>query len=94
MTSLAAQKFQLKDRGLLRVGFAADIVIFDETQIIDNATFEPPHQLSSGISDVLVNGKSVIDAGRHTEMRSGIALKSTGFLPATGVESNIPRPGI
>ena len=94
MTSLAAQKFQLKDRGLLRVGFAADIVIFDETQIIDKATFESPHQFSSGVSDVLVNGKSVIDAGRHTGMRSGIALKGTGFLPTTGVESNIARPGI
>ena len=86
MTSLAAQKFQLKDRGLLRVGFAADIVIFDETQIIDKATFEAPHQFSSGISDVLVNGKSVIDSGRHTGMRSGIALKGTGFFPAMGLE--------
>ena len=86
MTSLAAQKFQLKDRGLLRVGFAADIVIFDETQIIDKATFEAPHQFSSGISDVLVNGKSVIDSGRHTGMRSGIALKGSGFFPAAGVE--------
>ena len=86
MTSLAAQKFQLKDRGLLRVGFAADIVIFDETQIIDKATFESPHQFSSGISDVLVNGKSVIDSGRHTGIRSGIALKGSGFFPAMGVE--------
>lgn len=79
MTSLAAQKFQLKNRGLLREGFAADIVIFDERQIIDKATFDNPHQFSAGISHVLVNGKSVIDGGRHTGNRSGIALKGPGF---------------
>ena len=78
MTSLAAQKFQLKDRGLLREGFAADIVIFDERQIIDKATFDNPHQFSAGISYVLVNGKTVIDAGRHTGIRSGAALKGPG----------------
>ena len=75
MTSLAAQKFQLKDRGLLREGYAADIVIFDEMQIIDKATFDDPHQFSAGISHLLVNGKSVIDSGHHTGARSGIALK-------------------
>ncbi len=81
MTSLPAQKFQLKDRGLLRVGSAADIVIFDDKKIIDMATFDNPHQFSTGISHVFVNGKSVIDAGRHTGMRNGAALKGAGFLP-------------
>ena len=94
MTSLAAQRFQLKDRGLLREGYAADIVIFDEKQIIDKATYEDPHQFSVGISHVLVNGISVIDAGRHTRRRSGKALRGAGFLPASGVEANILRPGI
>ncbi len=83
MTSLAAQKFQLKDRGLLREGFAADIVIFDAKQIIDKATFDDPHQFSAGISHVLVNGKSVIDAGRHTGTRSGVALMGPGFRSAS-----------
>ena len=83
MTSLAAQKFQLKDRGLLREGLAADIVIFDDKQIIDKATFDNPHQFSTGISYVLVNGKSVIDAGRHSGTRSGVALKGPGFLAGT-----------
>lgn len=78
MTSLAAQKFQLRDRGLLREGMAADIVIFDERQIIDKATFDNPHQYSTGISHVLVNGRVVIDAGRHTGVRSGKALKGPG----------------
>ncbi len=81
MTSLAAQKFQLKDRGLLREGLAADIVIFDDKQIIDKATFDNPHQFSTGISHVLVNGKSVIEAGKHSGARSGIALMGPGFLP-------------
>jgi len=83
MTSLAAQKFQLQDRGLLRKGYAADIVIFDETQIIDKATYDEPHQFSAGISHVLVNGKSVIDAGRHTGLRSGIALTGPAFVSVT-----------
>ena len=83
MTSLAAQKFQLKDRGLLREGFAADIVIFDEQEINDRATYDNPHQFSTGISHVLVNGKSVIDAGRHTGARSGVALRGPGFSPGS-----------
>ncbi|MGC4034325.1 MAG: D-aminoacylase [Chitinophagaceae bacterium] len=74
MTSLAAQKFQLKDRGLLKEGYAADIVIFDENEVHDNATFETPHQFSSGFRQVLVNGQLVIKDGRHTGVRSGKAL--------------------
>jgi N-acyl-D-amino-acid deacylase len=81
MTSLAAQKFQLKDRGLLREGMAADIVVFDEEQVIDKATFDNPHQLSLGFSHVIVNGKSVIDSGQHTGSRSGVALKGPGYSP-------------
>ncbi len=59
MTSLAAQKFQLKDRGLLKEGMAADIVIFDEQTVNDKATFEQPHQYSVGFQYVLVNGQLV-----------------------------------
>ncbi len=91
MTSLAAQKFQLHDRGLLRKGYAADIVIFDETQIIDKATYDEPHQFSTGISHVLVNGKSVIEAGRHTGLRSGMALTGPAFVPATVAERRLQR---
>ncbi len=80
MTSLAAQKFQLKDRGLLREGMAADIVIFDEKQVIDKATFDNPHQLSVGFSHVIVNGKSVIDTGRHAGSRSGVALRGPSYV--------------
>ena len=83
MTSLPAQKFQLKDRGLLREGYAADIVIFDEKTIRDNATFEKPHQFSTGVSHVIVNGKSAIDSGRHTGLRNGNALKGPGYMPGS-----------
>lgn len=80
MTSLAAQKFQLKDRGLLREGFAADIVIFDENTVQDRATFDNPHQFSTGFSTVMVNGKIVVEAGKHNATRSGIALRGPAYL--------------
>jgi N-acyl-D-amino-acid deacylase len=78
MTSLAAQKFQLKDRGMLKEGMAADIVVFDENEVADKATFEKPHQFSAGFHYVLVNGKLVIEDGKHNGTRSGQALKGPG----------------
>lgn len=79
MTSLAAQKFQLKDRGLLKEGMAADIVVFDLNTVTDKATFEQPHQLSEGFHYVLVNGQLVIDDGKHTGLKTGATLKGPGF---------------
>jgi len=79
MTSLAAQKFQLKDRGMLKEGMAADIVVFDEKEVHDNATFENPHQFSSGFKFILVNGQLVLDKGVHTGIRSGTALYGPGY---------------
>jgi N-acyl-D-amino-acid deacylase len=78
MTSLPAQKFQLKDRGLLKEGYAADIVIFDESMVNDKATFEQPHQFSVGFKAVLVNGQLVIEEGKHNGTRSGRSLKGPG----------------
>jgi len=75
MTSLPAQTFRLKDRGLIREGFAADLVIFDEKTVADKATFENPHQYPVGISSVFVNGKAVISDGQLTNVRSGTALR-------------------
>ncbi len=74
MTSLPAQKFQLKDRGIIKEGMAADIVIFDENKVGDISTFENPHHFSVGFAFVLVNGKLVVDAGKHTGVRSGKIL--------------------
>lgn len=75
MTSLPAQKFQLKDRGLLKEGMAADIVVFDEATVTDKSTYEQPHQYSTGFKYVLVNGMVTVDNGVHTGARNGIALR-------------------
>jgi len=80
MTSLAAQKFQLKERGLLREGYAADIVVFDDETVIDKATFENPHQFSTGFDYVLVNGKIVVEQDRYNGVRSGVALKGPAWV--------------
>ncbi|HSK12729.1 MAG TPA: D-aminoacylase [Phnomibacter sp.] len=74
MTSLPAQRFGLADRGLLREGMAADIVIFDEKTVEDRSTFEAPHQYSSGFEWVLVNGKITLEDGRHNGTRNGEIL--------------------
>ena len=79
MTSLAAQKFQLKDRGLIKEGMAADIVIFDLNEVTDKATFEQPHQYSTGFHFVMVNGQLTIENGKHTGVKSGTTLKGPGF---------------
>ena len=66
MTSLPAQTFGFRDRGLIREGFAADLVIFDVKTIIDRATFDKPHQFPLGISYVLVNGAPVLENNQMT----------------------------
>lgn len=75
MTSLPAQKFGLTDRGLLRPGFSADIVVFDPATVSDRATYQQPHQYPEGIPYVVVNGKLVVDQGRHTGIRSGVTIR-------------------
>jgi N-acyl-D-amino-acid deacylase len=79
MTSLPAQKFQLKDRGLIKEGMAADVVIFDEKEVQDMATFEDPHQYTKGFKYVIVNGKMVVENGNHTGVRSGMPLTGSGI---------------
>jgi N-acyl-D-amino-acid deacylase len=78
MTSLPAATFNLWDRGLIRPGMAADLVVLDEKKVADRATFDKPHQLAEGFVYVIVNGKLVIEAGRHTGMKSGRALYGPG----------------
>jgi N-acyl-D-amino-acid deacylase len=75
MTSLPAQKFGLKDRGLIKEGLAADIVVFDEKTVNDMATFEKPHAYSIGFEFVIVNGILTVDQGKHTQARGGKALR-------------------
>ncbi len=71
MTGLPASKLRLADRGLLRAGYAADIVVFDPRTVADVATFEQPHRYPRGITWVLVNGQVVISEGRHTGLWPG-----------------------
>ncbi|HEX5025645.1 MAG TPA: D-aminoacylase [Agriterribacter sp.] len=78
MTSLPAQKFQLQQRGLIKPGMAADIVIFDEQTVQDMATFEKPHAYSKGFTYVIVNGKITVDQGKHNGTRNGAALYGPG----------------
>lgn len=75
MTSLPAARFGFTDRGLLREGYAADIVIFDEKTVGDRATFDKPHAYSTGIYYVIVNGVVTAENGKHTGARSGNLLK-------------------
>jgi N-acyl-D-amino-acid deacylase len=75
MTSLPAQQFRIKNKGLIMSGYDADLVIFDPAQVQDNATYEKPHQFSSGFQYVLVNGQIVIDKGRHSGLRPGKAIR-------------------
>jgi N-acyl-D-aspartate/D-glutamate deacylase len=79
MTSLPAQTFGFRDRGLIREGFAADVVIFDENTILDQSTFDKPHQFPVGISFVIVNGEPVFAEAQMTLARPGIALRGAGF---------------
>jgi N-acyl-D-aspartate/D-glutamate deacylase len=75
MTSLPANKIGLKDRGMLKEGYYADIVIFDSDKIIDKATYANPCQYPEGIKYVIVNGEIVVDNGKITGRRSGKILK-------------------
>ena len=79
MTSLAAQRVGLTERGLLRPGMYADIAVFDPQTIIDNATYEQAKQLATGVSYVFVNGVAVLDGGKPTNALPGKALRSASY---------------
>jgi len=75
MTGGSAAALGLRDRGLLREGYRADISIFDAETIADRATYDDPHRYAAGISTVIVNGAVVIDAGEHTGALPGQVLR-------------------
>src|SRR5439155_692244 len=75
MTSLPARTFHLRDRGVLREGMAADIVVLDPARVRDKATFEKPHQYSEGFDYVLVNGVITVENGKLTDNRGGAVLR-------------------
>jgi N-acyl-D-amino-acid deacylase len=79
MTSLAASQMKIADRGTLREGYFADIVIFDPKTVADTATFEQPHQYPVGIDTVIVNGVVTVRRGTHTGAHAGRALYGPGY---------------
>jgi dihydroorotase/N-acyl-D-amino-acid deacylase len=78
-TALPAQRMRLADRGVLKQGMWADVVIFDPDSIRDVATFENPNQLSVGMSYVLVNGVPVIAEGKMTDALPGKVVRGSGY---------------
>lgn len=75
MTSLPARTFRFGDRGLVRQGFAADLLVFDPARVADKATYTQPHQYSEGFDFVLVNGVLMVDNGTLTDARGGRILR-------------------
>ena len=75
MTSMPAQRFGLLDRGLLRPGMCADIVVFNPDTVMDRATYQDPHQFPEGIEYVLVNGKVAVDGGKYSPVLAGRTLR-------------------
>ena len=80
MTSFPAARLGLADRGLVRPGMKADLVLFDPATIRDRATFEKPHQYAEGVSLVVVNGEIVLDGDRLTAARPGRVLRGPAFV--------------
>lgn len=79
MTSLPAQRFRIDKRGLLREGYAADILIFDEKTVTDKATYERPHAYSFGFQWVIINGKLTVENGQHNGSRAGQVILGNGY---------------
>ncbi|HTS36443.1 MAG TPA: D-aminoacylase [Candidatus Solibacter sp.] len=80
-SALPAQRMRLTDRGVLKAGMWADVVLFDPTTVRDRATYDNPNQLSEGIEYVLVNGVPVIDQGKMTAALPGKVLRGPGYAP-------------
>jgi len=80
-SALPAQRMHLTDRGVLKEGMWADVVIFDPATVRDRATFDNPNQLSEGMEYVLVNGVPVIDQGKMTKALPGRVLRGAAYVP-------------
>ena len=92
LSALPAQNLKLRDRGELRPGAYADIVIFDPATIADHATYDRPQQFATGVRDVFVNGVQVLRNGEHTGARPGQVVRGPGYLKAVpGHKHTQPR---
>jgi N-acyl-D-amino-acid deacylase len=79
MSGMPAERLKLGDRGLIKPGMKADIVVFDPAKVTDKSTFEKPHQYSEGFRDVLVNGKFALRDGKVTSERPGRVLYGPAY---------------
>jgi N-acyl-D-amino-acid deacylase len=79
LTSLPVENLRIEDRGRLREGFYADVVVFDPEIIQDHATFAEPHRYSTGMVHVFVNGVQVLADGEHTEALPGRVVHGPGW---------------
>ena len=90
MTSLPATTLRLDRRGMLKEGYFADIVIFDPDTVQDHATYEKPHQYSTGIQHVLVNGVAVVKDGEHTGATPGRVVRGPGWKSRDAAGFTLP----
>jgi N-acyl-D-amino-acid deacylase len=79
LTGLPARNWKLKDRGCLREGCFADLVVFDPAAVRAHATFDDPQQYASGVSEVFVNGVPVVRRGKHTGATPGRVVRGPGW---------------
>ncbi|MFN2399387.1 MAG: amidohydrolase family protein [Gemmatimonadaceae bacterium] len=79
MSSAVTTRLSIQDRGVLREGMYADVVVFDPDSVRDNATYEKPHQISTGIRHVFVNGSEVVRDGKHTGAKPGRIVRGPGY---------------
>ena len=78
-SSAVATRLLITDRGVLKPGLKADVIVFDAQTITDHATFENPHRLSTGVRDVFVNGVAVLRNGQHTGAKPGVVVRGPGY---------------
>jgi len=81
LSALPAENLGIKERGRLGAGLYADVVIFDPAKVQDHATFEKPHQYSTGVVHVFVNGTQVLKDGEHTGAKPGRVVRGPGYKP-------------
>jgi N-acyl-D-amino-acid deacylase len=80
LAALPAQNLKLRDRGELKVGNFADVVVFDPATIADHATFDDPRQYATGVQQVFVNGVQVLRDGEHTGAKPGAVVRGPGYV--------------
>ncbi|MEO6689586.1 MAG: amidohydrolase family protein [Dokdonella sp.] len=79
LSALPADNFKIRDRGYLKSGYYADLVVFDPATIADHATYDDPRQFATGVSEVVVNGVEVVRKGKHTGAKPGRVVRGPGY---------------